>query len=956
MAKQEFVNRLNEAIKVIGEDAIPIIAKHLNIEIKDGRALCPFHKENTPSFRWNPRECFMKCFGCGKSYSILNVLIEQKGNTKEAINELFRMAQMEGGAYTYKPFDDEETDWFKDYMFPHEDGEVTDSTLKYLAKRGISKETIEKAGLREDRSGNIAFCYRDLDGKLLAVKYRLPRAIKKGESKMWFQKDSSTVPILWNVEKLDYTKPLVITEGECFPPDVDILTECGWIPFGQYNGQKVMMVDKFKKGKFVKPNHIVKKPFSGSLIQYNLDNFSIPTTPHHNLIFDDCKHLIKVPTSDALSHSIGRIHNIIEYNGKGYSSTEFFALHCLINTVCKKVDGRIESYIIVENKQTVQLCRTIEYYCNKLNVPYMHEINTINEPVLRVNFSAYRDVKYREVYLEMSLQEKYVVLDTLTYIMNTLKCTLSELLSKSSKLYHDFIDFVLGTLGIKNAVKYKHLYPNEQLCAYWDKVKAKETMEYIDYDGYVYCVNVDTGMIVVRYKGCTALIGNCDALSIIEAGYDNAVSVPNGANGTAWIEFNFDFLENFDMIKLWFDNDIHGKEGLDKIVPRLGEYRCEIIKPTADDEQMVSNYYEQFHCNGVTKTDANNILLACGKQRVLDLIQRAEGVPIKHLKYLMDCTVTNVMDMPKSSTGLKSLDNILYGNLYPCFTIYTGVAGSGKSSLCNLTSVISSIESGHRVFVFSGELDEGQLLSWIMAPLAGANHTKVWNNGTGRKGFTVTYEAENAIKKYYHDSIILYTAENELDTSEGDLFSTMEVAYKKYGCDVFVVDNLMCIPVDDTSDDDKWTAQKKFIIKLMKFTNDHSVSMNLVAHPRKPQGSQKNLGIYDISGASEIANLCHRLLAVKRLDDDEDGYSLELNILKDRPSQAAGKKCKLFYDPATRRIYSDQAEFAHQYKWEKGTRIMYDDKALGTLMINDRSVMDNVPKQKECAENACDQF
>ena len=52
---------------------------------------------------------------------------------------------------------------------------------------------------------------------------------------------------------------------------------------------------------------------------------------------------------------------------------------------------------------------------------------------------------------------------------------------------------------------------------------------------------------------------------------------------------------------------------------------------------MVEDYYAQFGREGIRKTDANNILLACGKQRVIELINRAEEIPAKNLKYLMDC-------------------------------------------------------------------------------------------------------------------------------------------------------------------------------------------------------------------------------------------------------------------------------------------------------------------------------
>ncbi len=651
---KDLIELIQSAKDVIGDDAIPTIEEHLGIKFNNQhRACCPFHQEKTPSFVWNPKTFTAKCFGCSKSYSILDYYVDIKGSYKEAVNELFRTAHIDYDLYGYRPFEGDRTDWFANYAYPSPEGEPTPQVVDYLQKRGIGLKAIEYAEIKGDKLGNIAFEYRDLDNKLLAVKYRPARKIKHGEPKMWFQKNASSVPILWNVKKLDYTRPLLITEGEI------------------------------------------------------------------------------------------------------------------------------------------------------------------------------------------------------------------------------------------------------------------------------------------------------DALSAIEAGWTNVASVPNGANSMSFIEFNYDFLQNFEKIILWFDNDVHGQEGLDKIIPRLGEYRCKIVKPTPQDEQMVIDFYEQFGRKNINKTDANNILIACGPQRVMELINRAEEIPVKNLKYLMDCEVTNIKDIEKITMGVDALDNILYGNLMSTLTIYSGLAGSGKSSLCNLTSVISPVEQGEKVFIFSGELSEGQLLDWIISPLAGINHTIVWDNNGGRKSYSTTQEAEQAIKKYYHDNIILYSAEDELETSEDGLLGAMEIAFKKYGCKVFLVDNLLCVPFEGNGTDDKWTSQKKFIIKLMNFTKIHGVSVNLVVHPRKPGAGEKDLGIYSLHGASELSNLCHRLITVKRLDDDEEGYSMEVSIVKDRPSQSAGKKCKLMYDFHTRRIYSTDKEFEHKYNWEQAFTPQYSENITKRLMVNRSDVMREVKKIQE---------
>ena len=420
--------------------------------------------------------------------------------------------------------------------------------------------------------------------------------------------------------------------------------------------------------------------------------------------------------------------------------------------------------------------------------------------------------------------------------------------------------------------------------------------------------------------------GYFDCLACYEAGYKNVVSIHGGAEDLKWIQFNFDFLEQFDDIILWFDNDSAGMRGLESAISRLGEYRCKIVKPTKEHEDKIEEYYKNLGSKEcIRKTDANNVLLACGSNAVLSLINGAKEIPSKRLKFLMDYEPTNVKDIEKVSTGFKAIDDLIYGNLFPCFTIITGYSGSGKSSLANISCLISPVEQGYKSFVYSGELDNGQLSDWICSPLAGRNHTLRWENkDSARYSYSVSNEALKCIKDYYRTKIILYDDEDGLDSSGETVLEEMKNAYRRFGCRVFLIDNLMTLSFSGNDDDSKWETQKKFIIKLMGFTKKYKACVNLIVHPKKPvAGGTYEHSVYDLHGASEIGNLCHRLIWVDKLKDDEEGYNIKVSIIKDRPSQAAGKECKLYYDYATRRIYSNIEERDKAYSWESHYTINY---------------------------------
>lgn len=449
--------------------------------------------------------------------------------------------------------------------------------------------------------------------------------------------------------------------------------------------------------------------------------------------------------------------------------------------------------------------------------------------------------------------------------------------------------------------------------------------------------------------------GHIDVMSVVESGWTNVVTIPNGASDTSWIQFNYDFLENFNEIILWFDNDSAGRNGLNNTIKRLGEYRCKIITPEQSDEDSVEKYYQQFNNEiHIRKTDANNILLACGKERIIQLINTAEDIPIKNITYLMDAKSQSIEDMEKFPTGIKGIDDMIYGNIFPCFTVYSGLAGSGKSSLTGISTVISSLENGEKVFIYSGELSDGQLADWILSPLAGYNNIMEFKSEMyDRPFYRITDQAEEKIRQYYRKDILLYTGGDALETSSSDILNAMEIAYRKFGCRVFLIDNLMSISLEGIDSDSKWDAQKKFIIQLANFTNKYEVNVNLVAHPRKPNSSvaQTSASTYDISGASEIGNLCHRMLWVSRIKEETlppDIGKVKIEVVKDRPTQSGGMSCEAFYDKKTRRIYTNDEEKIKMYKWESELKkpIEYPPFVTERLIKN---------KKYESVEE-CDQF
>ena len=213
-----------------------IIAKELGIENFDERNLkccCPFHEEKTPSFIWNKKTGRFHCFGaCGQSYDIIDVFMKMGMTYIEALQKLFDYADMK------VPFGEHHAKTEYNYRYPHEEPlNGKELVYAYLAKRKISKETADYLDIRQDRHGNCVLNYYDTNDTLTMVKYRPSHRVKKGEAKNWVQKDSDSKPLLFNMNRINIDKPLLITSGEL---DCAAAIEAGWlnavsIPLGDQN-------------------------------------------------------------------------------------------------------------------------------------------------------------------------------------------------------------------------------------------------------------------------------------------------------------------------------------------------------------------------------------------------------------------------------------------------------------------------------------------------------------------------------------------------------------------------------------------------------------------------------------------------------------------------------------------------------------------------------------------------
>lgn len=406
--------------------------------------------------------------------------------------------------------------------------------------------------------------------------------------------------------------------------------------------------------------------------------------------------------------------------------------------------------------------------------------------------------------------------------------------------------------------------------------------------------------------------GETDCASAIEAGYYNTVSVPLGAGNLHWIEENWDWLDSFDSIIIWSDNDEPGIKMRKDCIYRLGTWRTRYIETPP--------YFEKQDGKRIALKDINDCLQIGGKEFVIKLISDAKDVPVKSVVDYSEIEELDISQMDGVTTGIKPLDNELLKIFFGTLTVLSGRPGSGKTSIIDQT-IARTIDDNKSVFLFSKEMPERMSANWFNAIIAGRRNMAEKTSGDGRKYYVVPYGTQKKMQTFYNKKLFIYRDDEPNDVDS--VMKSAEECVRKFGCKLIVLDNLMMIDLN-CAESDKNTAQTNLINSLIKFAAKFNVAVVLIAHPRKTQDTNSDIEMYDISGTSNIINLAMRSIGLRRVSQKEKSdqkskwrkYDVVLTVIKDRLLGKADFQMGLWYDLTSRRFYTDYSEYDAKFAWD----------------------------------------
>lgn len=416
------------------------------------------------------------------------------------------------------------------------------------------------------------------------------------------------------------------------------------------------------------------------------------------------------------------------------------------------------------------------------------------------------------------------------------------------------------------------------------------------------CCNLENHTLVITE-------GQIDSLSLSEAGIENAVSVPTGANGFTWLPHCWNWIKkNFNTIVVFGDHEKGHITLLDELNARLGS--SILIKHVKEEDYK--------DCK-----DANEILQKYGKEQLRICVKNAVKVKNEALIDISEVKGIDVSEMDKIRTHIPEIDSLVGGICLGGLTVITGKAGEGKSTFASQI-LAYAVNQEYKCMAYSGELPNGIFKDWLYLQLAGNEYIHVNDKKEPKIGADVYSKINNWMTErlYLYDIDKIFDEDNEEFPA---LIETVEQAIIQYGCRVILLDNLMTALDLVASSElmlNKYEAQAHFVRTLASMARKYNVAIILIAHKRKNNGVSIDMND-EISGSSDITNYASMIISYGKYSQNEIEKGIatsndrKMAVSKERFKGKTVFDCKLCFEPNSKRIFSPAKIPDVTFEWEK---------------------------------------
>ena len=400
-----------------------------------------------------------------------------------------------------------------------------------------------------------------------------------------------------------------------------------------------------------------------------------------------------------------------------------------------------------------------------------------------------------------------------------------------------------------------------------------------------------------RNKGGKKVVvteGEIDCLSVAEAfdGKYPVVSLSAGASSAKKCMIaNLEWLESFDQIIIWFDSDEAGYKALDSIKG--------LFSPS-----------KMFYITDDTYKDANDLLVAEGKQAVISKIYEAKEFVEESVLRGEDIDFQDLFEDIKQGRKLPypKLQAKTLGTRDAELWLWTAGSGIGKTTI--VTEVAKyQIDNDPSVIVAGIFLEESTKKS--------IDRFIALDNDVALKDLRLDHSLvseENMYKTYekYFKSNRLNFYKHFGSLSPEVLLAKMRYLIKALGCNTIILDHISIVVSGTQSDEGERKQIDIFMTELRMLVEETGVAVHAIVHLKRADKKSFNEGgkvsLSDLRGSGSLEQLSDSVIAVERDQQSATPTVARLRILKCRETGETGEADLINYVKETGRYELHQEE------------------------------------------------
>ena len=385
--------------------------------------------------------------------------------------------------------------------------------------------------------------------------------------------------------------------------------------------------------------------------------------------------------------------------------------------------------------------------------------------------------------------------------------------------------------------------------------------------------------------------GEIDALSYMEAGHLNVVSVPNGATNFSYLDSSIDLFDHIDKVYLSIDQDEAGDKLKNELVRRLGAEKSYIVTlPGAKD--------------------ANEFLVDNGSDALSNCLANAEQVPLENVN-----TLTNISGdlkeyffegaKPGFQIGANNFDSV-FSTYTSQFVVVTGIPGAGKSDWIDMMTMGYQKKYGWKTAYASPENKPDYIH-------ASKIFRKYWDGHPKKED--VGGEKWNQIHQVVDDNFFF------IDMDHFQLESVLKKAselVKRKGIRCLVIDPYNKVRLKKGSGMSVTDYTMEYLTQIDLWAKKHDCLVILAAHPvkmqRKEDGEFEEPTFYSIKGGGEWYDMSYHGLCVHR-NYSENWTKVKVLKCKFQNLGTNGAETYFTWDKASGKFIERQ-EISSKLPWE----------------------------------------